>query len=135
MKEIRFVLPVKAIPSQTGGKRIRVIGGKPRFFKNTRTEAYINTITLLSRRYAPEEPFAAEVGVFLQFIMPKAKARKGDDCHIIRPDLDNLAKPVLDALKGFWRDDAQINSLHLTKEYADNEPPYIGVIIQGRDKP
>lgn len=41
--------------------------------------------------------------------------------HVSRPDVDNLAKAVLDCLTtiGVWRDDTQVNSLVVSKRYAD----------------
>lgn len=50
------------------------------------------------------------------------------------PDLDNLAKAALDALTelGFWRDDAQICGLIVTKIYDDR----VGATIRiERDEP
>ena len=38
-----------------------------------------------------------------------------------KPDLDNLCKGIVDALKGIvWRDDAQIVKLEIEKWYSDN---------------
>ena len=48
--------------------------------------------------------------------------------HTKKPDSDNLAKAVLDALNGIaWADDSQIIRLLSMKEYADE--PYIQVYI------
>jgi Holliday junction resolvase RusA-like endonuclease len=49
--------------------------------------------------------------------------------HTKKPDLDNLAKAVLDALTdiNFWRDDSQITKLTIQKEWADILPE--GMII------
>ena len=47
-----------------------------------------------------------------------------------KPDLDNLTKSVLDALNGVaWHDDAQIVTLHVTKQYVTD--PYIKLTIHG----
>lgn len=50
--------------------------------------------------------------------------------HEKKPDLDNLAKSVLDALNGIvWRDDAQVASLSMSKQIAaGDECP--GVLIR-----
>jgi Holliday junction resolvase RusA-like endonuclease len=43
----------------------------------------------------------------------------GVEKPIKKPDIDNLAKSVLDGMNGIvWRDDSQIVSLHVTKVYA-----------------
>jgi Holliday junction resolvase RusA-like endonuclease len=41
------------------------------------------------------------------------------DAHMKKPDADNLAKAVLDALSnaGTWRDDSQVCDLTVTKQY------------------
>ena len=49
----------------------------------------------------------------------KRRAHGGLIAATKRPDLDNVAKSILDAVNGLaWRDDAQIVGLHVTKEYA-----------------
>lgn len=54
----------------------------------------------------------------------KGKLRKGvNSLHISKPDLDNLAKFVLDACNGIlWVDDSQIWCLALEKVYTVGEP-------------
>lgn len=50
----------------------------------------------------------------------RAKALTGAVHHIGRPDLDNLAKAVLDAANGYlWCDDSQIVGLVLSKSYSE----------------
>ena len=50
----------------------------------------------------------------------KAAALAGTRRPTGKPDVDNLAKLVGDALNGIvWRDDAQIVDLHVSKIYAD----------------
>lgn len=45
-------------------------------------------------------------------------------CHTGKPDADNAAKAVLDALQysGLWRDDAQVADLIVRKRYANGRP-------------
>lgn len=50
--------------------------------------------------------------------MPRSKSNKRQ-YHISKPDVDNLAKAVLDACTdaGVWHDDSQIIQLSITKTY------------------
>jgi Holliday junction resolvase RusA-like endonuclease len=86
-----------------------------------------------AERHKPHAPFEGPIRCALEFMMRRPK------CHYdakgcvranapkyrdSKPDVDNLAKAVLDALTriGFWRDDAQIAELWLTKRYANKWP-------------
>lgn len=66
------------------------------------------------------EPLRGPLSVKLTFHMPRPKSRKGDVWHSSRPDADNLAKAVLDAMgdAGIWGDDAQVAWLSAKKLYA-----------------
>lgn len=76
--------------------------------------------------HRPAEPLAGPLRVELDFLMPRPKymdARRYDgrpELHGVKPDADNLAKAVLDALgddKGWWGDDAQVCELAVQKHY------------------
>jgi Holliday junction resolvase RusA-like endonuclease len=65
-------------------------------------------------------PARGEVGVTLAFTLPltQAQHKRGVESadHVCRPDLDNLAKLVLDAANGLiWWDDCQITHLGVSK--------------------
>lgn len=48
-----------------------------------------------------------------------------------KPDLDNVAKIILDALNGIaYKDDSQVVRLHIEKEYADDDKPRVEVILR-----
>lgn len=74
------------------------------------------------------EMFEGPIKVIMSFQMPIpesfTKKRKqaimdGDNRHTSIPDLDNLAKAVLDALNGIaFKDDSQISSMRLAKYYS-----------------
>ena len=69
--------------------------------------------------------------VDLEFGMPIPKSatkKQVQSGHIKKPDIDNLAKTVLDAMNGLiYHDDSQITSLEMRKIYAEN--PYIQIIF------
>lgn len=88
-------------------------------------------------KYCKEKPLS--VGIFAYFPIPKSmsKKRKHDmRCRIEmptkKPDIDNIAKVVLDALNGIaYDDDTQIVALSVYKFYA--EDPRVNVTISPCD--
>lgn len=78
--------------------------------------------------YDKDTPVNADITVF--FPIPKsfskkkyAQADKGEIHPLKKPDLDNIAKSILDALNGLaYHDDSQIVCLIISKFYAINEP-------------
>lgn len=77
------------------------------------------------------ETIMGPVSVTLAFLIarPKSHLRKdgtakpsAPEHHAQKPDVDNLAKAVLDVLTDLrvWEDDAQVNSLTITREWVAN---------------
>lgn len=63
-------------------------------------------------------PFGGPVEVDLLFLFAKPKSNKSA-YHTQRPDADNLAKTVTDAMNGIvYKDDSQIVSIRARKEWA-----------------
>ncbi len=82
------------------------------------------------------EAFTGPVAVALNFVMPRPKGHYRTSKHLVegealkhsapsmhtsRPDADNLAKAVLDALTNLqvWKDDSQVAQLNITKCYGE----------------
>ncbi len=65
-----------------------------------------------------------ELKLVFHMPIPESWSRKRRDdaagtAHAKKPDVDNLAKAVMDALNGVvWQDDAQVTSLNVRKVYA-----------------
>jgi crossover junction endodeoxyribonuclease RusA len=79
-------------------------------------------------------PLDGPLRVEFAFVMPRPTSlpkRKATPPHIKRPDLDKLARAVMDALTGVvWRDDSQVNDLHPTKRYAElDEQPGVHIRV------
>jgi len=128
-----FTLPVTPISLQKSGKRIFVVNGKPRFFKDAKSQAYQKEITLLCRQHLPESRHEMPLALTLKFVMPRPQRLKLTDSLAAskRPDLDNLIKGTQDALSEFWVDDNQIVCLWAEKQYApEGHFPCIGVTIR-----
>ena len=65
-------------------------------------------------------PYTGPLGVSIQFVFERPMSRMNEEAHIIKPDLDNLGKNFLDALKDVaWHDDSQVCSLGMVKCWAD----------------
>lgn len=129
MIDIRFGLDVEPYPK---GRPKFVSRGKfVRVYTPAATVKAENQIIKLAEKYAPAEPIQRPVEVELAFTFtPPASRPKwmltaalmGWAQHDVKPDLDNLAKLVLDALTRsgrFWRDDAQIVKLSISKGYGE----------------
>lgn len=66
----------------------------------------------------------------LHFFLPRPKSlSKKVQCHIKRPDVDNLCKAVKDALRSIcYHDDSQIISSVITKAYGEQPGVMISII-------
>lgn len=62
-------------------------------------------------------------------------ALSGEMPAVCKPDADNIAKAVLDALNGLaWADDRQVVSLHITKGYGVTPRLEIAVVPEGGEE-
>lgn len=120
--------------------------GRPRAFKMRGTEQIrvydpaksrswkqdVKVQVLQKMAFASDGLVEGPLEVYLGFKMPKPKsARKKDVYPAKRPDLENLAKAVFDAMENVvYRDDAQIVRAVLEKDY-DPQP---GVVIRVEKK-
>lgn len=83
--------------------------------------------------------FEGPVMLFLDFFFKRPKShmcKKGlketaPSKHTSRPDADNLAKAVMDALgdAGLFRDDAQVSHLVVQKGYSDSDITGVQIIF------
>jgi len=111
--------------------------GKVRVYDPATAEGWKSAVAEAARPFLPPSPFEGPVEVELGFMFARPASHLRVDGslrpsarvhHLGKPDLDNLAKAVLDALTalGFWRDDAQVIRLLVTKAYG----PRAGCRIQ-----
>lgn len=90
------------------------------------------------QKFFNKEPLA--VGIYARFEIPKrtTKAEKlammrGDKSPTVKPDADNIAKIICDALNGLaYGDDSQIVNLTVSKTYIRQEDmqPHVTVTIE-----
>ena len=89
--------------------------------------------TIFRQEYPNVDPLQCAVSMLIHFYLPRPKGHFGTGknagklkesapkFHTTKPDVDNLGKAVLDALKGHaWRDDSQVCSVWKNKWYADD---------------
>lgn len=75
----------------------------------------------LAAHHAGLRPVAGPVRIDLEFVLPRPKStpKRSTPPAIKRPDLDKLARSILDALTGIvYHDDAQVVGLYATKRLA-----------------
>jgi len=130
------------------------VPGKPEALKRHRTYRFGNknvnvdpssaakdSFLVRACSHRPKEPIREALAVAMEFRFPRPKSHytsKGlrstaPKFHTSRPDADNLAKFVADALNGiFWHDDSCIARLIVEKQY--NEVPGVFVRIMPANK-
>lgn len=121
--------------------------GRPRFTKTgrvytpTETAQYESLVGLSYRNSARGYKFTSPVRVTIKAFQkpPKGKSKKvtedmlnGRILPTKKPDVDNIAKIILDGLnKVAWDDDTQVVEMMVTKRYS--EEPLVAVIIEEID--
>ena len=107
-------------------------GGKfaARVYDAGTAEGWKSSVAIAAKSHIPASPLDDVLTVTLEFKLPRPKShlnskgslnKNAPILHRSKPDLDNLAKGVLDAMTqiGFWTDDGLISSLKITKRYTD----------------
>ena len=114
----------------------RKMGGKfvARVFDCGTAEAWKSCIAAAAAQHKPAAPISGPVRLRIAFHLPRPKGHytsgkierglraTAPNYHTGKPDADNLAKAVMDALTQcgwFWADDAQVAVLTAIKRYGD----------------
>lgn len=121
-----FSFTVDGAPVAKGRPRFARRGSFVTTYTPKNTAAAENQIAKEALQYIPE-PITEPVALRIVFYMPipKSYSKKRSEAlknapHIKRPDVDNLAKLVLDALNGIaWAGDSQVYSMSVEKRYSD----------------
>ncbi len=130
MKRIELTIRGDAVPM--GRPRTAVIKGHARIYQPQKSQEYKAYVRMVVSEYMREHGIPTlddGVSIYLLFKMavPKSFTKKkrvsaleGNTRPTKKPDLDNLAKTILDALNGIaYRDDSQIVRLSLEKTYSE----------------
>ena len=117
---------VEGTPKAQPRARAFARGGKARLYTPGTAEHWKGQIALAFKELRPETPIASPVRIFVGAVMPRPGrlCRKKDPVHALphdkKPDPDNIAKAILDALTtiGVWEDDKLVSDLRCTMVYA-----------------
>lgn len=139
---IYFEVPAVPVPQPRQRHAVRQFGGRATAVNYTPTKHPVNdfkaTVRMAAQAAYRGEPLGGPLALSVDFTMPRPaslrwKRRPMPELpHIGRPDLDNLGKSVMDALKGLlWHDDSQVCDLRLCKSIAaGDERPHVTVSLQ-----
>lgn len=120
MSDVMIIIPGKPCAWQrarSNGK-IRFDSPEQRWAKNNIASIGFEAMKGRPPFEGPLELIVAAFWPWPKSISVKKKCRYGAQFHTARPDSDNLAKLLGDALNGIvWRDDSQICTLQVTKRY------------------
>lgn len=134
---IAFV--VATTPIGKARPRFARAGGFVRAYTPTKTIAFEATVAASARHaMGGRGPLAGPLSVEIRAAMPipaswsakrRAAAMDGLTLPTSKPDADNVAKAILDALNGIcFADDAQVVTLTVRKAYG--AAPGVGVVIE-----
>lgn len=129
---------IDAAPVPKGRPRYSARAGFVRTYTPKKTSDYETIVRAAAQSAMTREPLETPTAVYLYFRLPipKSYSKKrvaacltGLERPTKKPDIDNLAKSVLDGLNGtVYKDDGQIVSLHVTKVYA--AAPGVDVLVR-----
>lgn len=117
MALITFTIPGTAISKAR--PRTTKRGNRAIMYTPDKTKNYENYVKLVAAQYAPEELLVNPLDIELEFYLQRPKSLpKKIQHHVKKPDIDNLAKSVMDAMEGvIYVNDAQVIALRAYKLY------------------
>ncbi len=133
-KYIRIV-----VPGQPVSKLRQRVTKSGHAYTPEKTVKYENLVKDMWRVYGSETlgTKPVEMRIDLRMKIPESESKKrkelmlsGGICHVKKPDADNCAKSIMDALNGLaYKDDSQIIKLTVEKRY-DSDPKAIIHIME-----
>lgn len=109
-----------AVPFVVGKGRVRFVRQTGRTYTPTRTQDAMAAVqAAFAATGAQMAPAGLPVGVAIKTLrhLPKSRPKRVEsEPDVYKPDADNVAKLVLDALNGLaWEDDTQVVALDVVK--------------------
>lgn len=130
----QIFLKFDKVPRTTAQQqKIAVVTGRVFKYDNKNLKATKKAYMDMLKFHVPKVMHKSAVSVSICYFFERPKSVKKNAIYkITRPDLDNLAKALLDVMTklGFWVDDSLIARLHLTKKYAKGDVG-IKILIDG----
>lgn len=109
--------------------------GRASVFDAGTAEAWKGAVAAEGAKHRPGMPLGGPVSLRIRFFMPRPKGhyiankperglrQNAPVRHVAKPDADNMAKAVMDALTQcgwYWMDDSQVAILTVAKNYSRN---------------
>jgi Holliday junction resolvase RusA-like endonuclease len=127
----RAIFFIDGIPVPKGRPRATARGAYTILYTPKATKEYEAHAAEVASKHIPETGMIlGPISISLTFYLkpPKKYTKKMDTPHVTRPDVDNLAKAILDGLEGIlYKNDAQVTTLYAHKCYGDK--PRVGVSV------
>ena len=131
---IDFVIPGEPPRATAQGKRMRIVNGKPVFYKSPDLKAAEELYYYAAKNALPHgwRPMEKPVSLFVAFAFGTDDPKKIGRWKTTRPDTDNMVKALKDALTRaeVWVDDSQVVDEHTTKTWWSRENACIHVQIE-----
>lgn len=134
--KFRFTVPGE--PVGKGRPRVVRRGGFTQTYTPEKTASYENLVKLEFQRQGGRmlKDGPVRLSIMAWYGIPKSASKRKQQAMIgglirptKKPDADNCAKVIADALNGLaWRDDSQVVSLHVEKMFG--EEPMVSVMME-----
>lgn len=123
-----FKIELETMPRTTSQEKgVYIRNGRPYFYEKSKVEAARYAFTYALKKYAPENPSAAPIKLFVLFVFDVKDKKKWGKYKTTKPDTDNYLKLFKDCMTdcGFWLDDAQVSDERCVKTYAEKASIYV----------
>lgn len=141
MNEISFWVPGEPKGQPRPRAFARKMGDKfvARVYDAGTAEGWKSQIAIAAKPHLKQLEGALRLNLIFYFPRPKSHLRTNGQrketaprSHVTKPDCDNLAKAVMDALStlGAWHDDRQVTALSVQKHYVDEYAKHPGALIE-----
>lgn len=130
---IDFVIPGEPPRVTAQEKRIRIVNGKPRFYKPKELVEAENVYYWAAKNAMPKgwEPLTGPLYLSVDFCFGTDKKKLWNTYKTTRPDLDNMVKSLKDSMTraGIWVDDSNVAMCSTTKWWVSHETAGIHVCV------